>query len=42
MEKFYDGYGNIDSHKIYITWMQSYSGQFDLWFGDANGPLFDY
>ena len=27
---------------IKIKWNTSYSGQFDLWFGDESGPLFDY
>ena len=27
---------------ISIKWDSTYSGQFDLWFGDENGPLFDY
>ena len=27
---------------VSIKWDSTYSGQFDLWFGDENGPLFDY
>lgn len=27
---------------VKIKWNSSYSGQFDLWFGDADGPLLDY
>ena len=27
---------------IKIKWDSSYSGQFDLWFGDDFGPLLDY
>ena len=27
---------------IKIKWASSYSGQFDLWYGDENGPLDDY
>ena len=27
---------------IKIKWMTTYSGQFDLWYGDKDGPLFDY
>ena len=27
---------------IKIKWTSPYSGQFDLWYGDDNGPLFDY
>ena len=27
---------------IKIKWDSTYSGQFDLWFGDESGPLFDY
>lgn len=27
---------------IKIKWNSTYSGQFDLWYGDAEGPLFDY
>ena len=27
---------------IKIKWTSPYSGQFDLWYGDNNGPLFDY
>ena len=27
---------------VSIKWDSTYSGQFDLWFGDKNGPLFDY
>ena len=29
-------------NSIRIKWNSSYSGQFDLWFGDADGPLLDY
>ena len=29
-------------NSIKIKWNSSYSGQFDLWFGDADGPLLDY
>ena len=27
---------------IKIKWTSPYSGQFDLWYGDDFGPLFDY
>ena len=27
---------------IRIRWTSPYSGQFDLWYGDEDGPLFDY
>ena len=27
---------------IKIKWTSPYSGQFDLWYGDDDGPLFDY
>lgn len=27
---------------IKIKWMTTYSGQFDLWYGDSDGPLLDY
>ena len=27
---------------IKIKWTSPYSGQFDIWFGDEFGPLFDY
>ena len=27
---------------IKIKWLTSYSGQFDLWYGDSDGPLLDY
>ena len=27
---------------IKIKWMTAYSGQFDLWYGDSDGPLLDY
>ena len=27
---------------IKIKWDSTYSGQFDLWYGDKDGPLFDY
>ena len=39
MEPFEDEEGK---NSIKIKWNSSYSGQFDLWFGDADGPLFDY
>lgn len=29
-------------NSVKIKWTSSYSGQFDLWFGDADGPLLDY
>lgn len=32
-----DGYPAIK-----LKWTAAYSGQFDLWYGDDNGPLFDY
>ena len=32
-----DGYPAVK-----IKWNTSYSGQFDLWYGDADGPLLDY
>ena len=38
-EEFEDELGRI---AIRIKWDSSYSGQFDLWYGDENGPLFDY
>lgn len=39
MEPFEDEKGR---NSIKIKWNSSYSGQFDLWFGDADGPLLDY
>ena len=27
---------------IKVKWTSPYSGQFDLWYGDEDGPLFDY
>ena len=27
---------------IRVKWTSPYSGQFDLWYGDEDGPLFDY
>ena len=39
MEPFEDENGK---NSIRIKWNSSYSGQFDLWFGDADGPLLDY
>ena len=27
---------------IRLKWNNTFSGQFDLWYGDENGPLFDY
>ena len=38
-EEFEDDKGRS---AIKITWDSSYSGQFDLWYGGDNGPLFDY
>ena len=38
-EEFEDERGRT---AIRIKWDSSYSGQFDLWYGDENGPLFDY
>ena len=38
-EEFEDAAGRT---AIRIKWDSSYSGQFDLWYGDENGPLFDY
>lgn len=38
-EEFEDEKGRT---AIKIKWDSSYSGQFDLWFGDETGPLFDY
>lgn len=38
-EEFKDTAGRT---AIRIKWNSSYSGQFDLWYGDENGPLFDY
>ena len=42
LEKVIDEHGIVDSHKIQLVWTKTISGQFNLWFGDANGPLFDY
>lgn len=39
MEPFEDEQGRI---AIKIRWNSTYSGQFDLWFGDEDGPLLDY
>ena len=38
-EEFEDELGR---NSIRLKWNSSYSGQFDLWFGDETGPLFDY
>ena len=38
-EEFEDEFGRT---AIRIKWDSSFSGQFDLWYGDENGPLFDY
>ena len=38
-EEFEDEEGRI---AIKIKWNSTYSGQFDLWYGDESGPLFDY
>lgn len=38
-EEFEDEQGR---NAIRIKWNSAYSGQFDLWFGDESGPLFDY
>ena len=38
-EEFKDQKGR---NAIKIKWDSSYSGQFDLWFGDENGPIEDY
>ena len=38
-EEFEDEKGRI---AIKIKWNSTYSGQFDLWYGDESGPLFDY
>ena len=38
-EEFEDELGR---NSIKIKWDSPYSGQFDLWFGDSHGPLFDY
>ena len=38
-EEFEDELGRT---AIRLKWNSSYSGQFDLWFGDETGPLFDY
>ena len=42
LAKVVDEQGIVDSHKIKLVWTKPISGQFNLWFGDANGPLFDY
>ena len=39
MEKFEDEEGH---NAIKIKWTALMSGEFDIWFGDASGPLFDY
>ena len=39
MKQFEDEQGR---NAIAIKWDSTYMGQFDLWFGDENGPLFDY
>lgn len=39
MKPFEDEKGR---NSIKIKWNSSYSGQFDLWFGDTDGPLLDY
>lgn len=39
MKQFEDEQGR---NAISIKWDSTYMGQFDLWFGDENGPLFDY
>lgn len=39
MESFTDDQGR---NAVKIKWTSTYSGQFDLWFGDADGPLLDY
>ena len=38
-KEFKDDLGRI---AIKIKWDSTYSGQFDLWYGDKDGPLFDY
>lgn len=38
-ETFEDEKGH---NAVRIKWTASMSGQFDIWFGDASGPLFDY
>ena len=38
-EEFEDEQGRA---AIKIKWMTTYSGQFDLWYGDSDGPLLDY
>ena len=38
-EEFEDDMGRS---AIRIKWDSSYSGLFDLWYGDENGPMFDY
>ena len=38
-EEFKDQKGR---NAIKLKWDSSYSGQFDLWFGDENGPIEDY
>jgi hypothetical protein len=42
LTKVIDEHGIVDSHQIKLIWNKPISGQFNLWFGDANGPLFDY
>lgn len=39
MKPFEDDQGRS---AVKIKWNSTYSGQFDLWFGDENGPLLDY
>lgn len=39
LETFSDDQGR---NAVKIKWNSTYSGQFDLWFGDADGPLLDY
>lgn len=38
-ETFEDEEGH---NAVRIKWTATMSGQFDIWFGDASGPLFDY
>lgn len=38
-EPFEDEFGRT---AVKITWLIPYSGQFDLWYGDEDGPLLDY
>lgn len=39
MKAFEDENGR---NAVSIKWDSTYSGQFDIWFGDDTGPLFDY